>query len=131
MQPIDQMALANIFGLHSSVFPSWLHTFSYIRNICAHHSRLWSKELAIAMVLPKKPEWNGVNPRRIASVIFALEYMLSKLPAGKEISTAWHEEICTHLQKPVKVDNFYESMGLTEKFMQHPLLLLAKAKGTA
>lgn len=126
MQPKDQIALASIFGLHSSVFPSWLHTFTYIRNICAHHSRLWSKELAIAMVLPKKPEWNGVNTRRIASVIFALEYMLSKLPEGKDIAFAWHQEICAPLQKPVKTESFYESMGLTEYFIQHPLLILGK-----
>jgi hypothetical protein len=54
--------------------------------------------------------------------------MLSKLPDGKSIAYTWHVEICALLQKPVKTDNFYESMGLTEDFMQHPLLILGKTK---
>ncbi|MGE4307572.1 MULTISPECIES: Abi family protein [Bacteroides] len=26
---------------------SWLHSIVYIRNICAHHSRLWNKVLGV------------------------------------------------------------------------------------
>lgn len=28
-------------------FISWLHTISYVRNICAHHARLWNREIKI------------------------------------------------------------------------------------
>ena len=39
----DRTDLANAFGLKDDkVFCSWLHTLNYIRNICAHHSRLWN-----------------------------------------------------------------------------------------
>lgn len=39
----DRTDLANAFGVKDdSVFCSWLHTLNYIRNICAHHARLWN-----------------------------------------------------------------------------------------
>ena len=34
---------------------SWLHTLTTIRNICAHHARLWNRELGIRPKLPEKP----------------------------------------------------------------------------
>lgn len=44
----DRTDLANAFGIKDdSVFSSWLHTLNYIRNICAHHSRLWNISLDI------------------------------------------------------------------------------------
>lgn len=44
----DKTDLSNAFGIKDDlVFCSWLHTLSYIRNICAHHSRLWNISLDI------------------------------------------------------------------------------------
>ena len=28
-------------------FKSWLHNLVYVRNICAHHARLWNRSLGI------------------------------------------------------------------------------------
>lgn len=48
----DRTALAKAFGLvDDSIFCSWLHTLNYIRNICAHHARLWNVHID---VIPKK-----------------------------------------------------------------------------
>lgn len=39
----DRTDIANFFGVkNDAIFCSWLHTLNYIRNICAHHSRLWN-----------------------------------------------------------------------------------------
>jgi len=43
----DKKRIADFFGVHHSVFTSWLHTLAYVRNICAHHSRLWNRDFAI------------------------------------------------------------------------------------
>ena len=44
----DRVDLARAFGISDDVtFCSWLHTINYIRNICAHHSRLWNLSLNI------------------------------------------------------------------------------------
>ncbi len=55
----EQVTIAKHFGLHHDVLKSWINTIIYIRNICAHHSRLWNIVLTISPVWPKTPykEW--------------------------------------------------------------------------
>lgn len=36
----DRKAIAYTFGLSPQDLESWLHVLTYIRNLCAHHSRL-------------------------------------------------------------------------------------------
>ncbi|WP_018293668.1 Abi family protein [Mariprofundus ferrooxydans] len=46
MQYKDQQAIASKFGISEPVvFASWLRSLNYIRNICAHHSRLWNRNV--------------------------------------------------------------------------------------
>lgn len=48
-------SIAAYFGLADKVFASWLHSVVYVRNICAHHSRLWNKTLSIRPLMPRSP----------------------------------------------------------------------------
>ena len=41
--------------LADKVFASWLHCIVYVRNICAHHSRLWNRSLSIRPQMPRSP----------------------------------------------------------------------------
>lgn len=43
----DIVSIASYFALPPKTFCSWLHTMNYVRNICAHHSRLWNRDLNI------------------------------------------------------------------------------------
>ena len=45
------------FNAHELFLPSWIHSLSYVRNICAHHSRLWNRSLAIRPRLPDPVPW--------------------------------------------------------------------------
>ena len=49
--------IAKEFGAVNHTFlPSWLQAIAQIRNICAHHGRLWNKNLpASVKLLPKPP----------------------------------------------------------------------------
>lgn len=53
--------LATSFALPRVTFLSWLHTINYVRNICAHHARLWNLRLNI---VPEQFQ-GGFNPDRI------------------------------------------------------------------
>ena len=46
-------AVARYFGVKEPIMANWLHTLVYVRNICAHHARLWNKRLRIPVKLPK------------------------------------------------------------------------------
>jgi abortive infection bacteriophage resistance protein len=50
--------IAYYFGLSDTAMKTWLHSIVYLRNLCAHHSRLWNRKLAIAPENIKTP----VNP---------------------------------------------------------------------
>ncbi|QTD36256.1 Abi family protein [Polaribacter batillariae] len=53
--------VANYYGLDVSTFESWLHTLTYVRNICAHHSRLWNKRMSIQPQIPLTPSNKFIN----------------------------------------------------------------------
>lgn len=55
----EKSKIANEMGLNlHSELSSWLEAIVYVRNIIAHHSRLWSRNMI------KKPKYNISNPMR-------------------------------------------------------------------
>lgn len=50
----EKRTIANHFGVSDSVFETWLHSIVYLRNICAHHSRLWNRSMSIRPQVPRK-----------------------------------------------------------------------------
>jgi len=53
-------AIASVYGIDEKVLQSWLHHLSLVRNLCAHHSRLWNREFSIIPEIPKS------KPARLA-----------------------------------------------------------------
>jgi len=49
-----QQEVAATYNAQRVVLGSWLHCLSYIRNICAHHGRLWNRPLAIRPMFPSR-----------------------------------------------------------------------------
>jgi abortive infection bacteriophage resistance protein len=77
----DKQAIAKFFGLHHTVFASWLHTLAYVRNICAHHCRLWNREFAIKPEILLKPKNEWIQPafnanQRTFYFLCTLKYLL-------------------------------------------------------
>ncbi|PHK27951.1 Abi family protein [Spirosoma sordidisoli] len=52
---IEKRQIASYFGLDDGTFASWLHCIVYLRNVCAHHSRLWNRVMSIQPRIPKNP----------------------------------------------------------------------------
>ncbi len=76
----DRKQIARCFKLPQNVLGSWLHTLTFIRNICAHHSRLWNRELAVSPSwhrrLPSPDNNSGpAPPRRFFTVAAMLVYL--------------------------------------------------------
>lgn len=46
-------AIAAIYQLDESFLEGFLEHLTYVRNVCAHHSRLWNRHLTKKMPLPK------------------------------------------------------------------------------
>ncbi|MEC9483086.1 MAG: Abi family protein [Halomonas sp.] len=80
----DRKAIAVRFDVPQKVLGSWLHTLTFVRNICAHHARLWNRELGIP------PRWDDRIPtpdgkpgrdvpRRLFTVIAMLIYLTTRI----------------------------------------------------
>ena len=81
----DKKRIAQKFDLHYNVFTSWVHSITYVRNICAHHSRLWNKDLAVEPAKLIKPQGNWLsndfnnNNKRIFYFLCLLKYFLTRV----------------------------------------------------
>ncbi|NWA85244.1 Abi family protein [Pseudomonas sp. D2002] len=88
----DKKAIAKRLMLPAPLMQSWLHTLTTIRNICAHHSRMWNRELGIRPELPKKasflwPEY--LSQQGAHSRIFSALCILNHLMHQVSPHTAW------------------------------------------
>jgi abortive infection bacteriophage resistance protein len=117
----DQIAISKSYGMHSKVFASWIHTFSYIRNLCAHHSRLWNRQIAIKMVIPNDDNWNDVNPKKVGSVIFGIYSMMSELSNFHHIRDKWKTDILELIASQNQIPNMHSEMGIDSNFKDSPL----------
>lgn len=82
MKKQDKQVIAKSFGSNEHVFESWLTNLNYVRNICAHHGRLWNRQLAVNPLIPiKDVKWHEplypVNPNRIYSTLCILKSLLN------------------------------------------------------
>lgn len=51
-QRADRTAVAQSIGLNTPVLESWMQTYVRVRNICAHHGRLWNVGLGVYPAIP-------------------------------------------------------------------------------
>jgi abortive infection bacteriophage resistance protein len=70
------------FGLtNPKILESWLHSFSHVRNICAHHGRLWNRRFTAMPILPHNTV-NGfvqnldIFPNKLYAQLVCMVYIL-------------------------------------------------------
>lgn len=81
--------IAKHFGLNTThLMSKWIHCMHIIRNICAHHGRLWSKAIPVDVLNPNDIAHNIMNPfiniiqqnprnrSRLYSSLCCIQYML-------------------------------------------------------
>jgi len=76
--------IARHFGVKAPVLASWLHSLSYLRNACAHHSRVWNNVASIAPMKPHKPldKWldmEQINPKKTYMSFVVMCYLLRRI----------------------------------------------------
>lgn len=70
----EKRDIAHHFGLSDSVFETWVHSIVYLRNVCAHHTRLWNRAMSIRPQLPRNPHNQWLSNASIS--IQLLQYLL-------------------------------------------------------
>lgn len=113
--------LGAIYGVPDEVLFSWMRAISGVRNICAHHGRLWNRELGYQPFIPKKqkhPEWHvpvEVQSNRIFGVLTVLKFFINQIaPQSK-----WQNRLEDLLNRYPEVPR--KPMGFTENWKDCPI----------
>lgn len=109
-----QSQICSIFEIHAKVFATWMHVITYLRNICAHHSRLWYRELSISPLIPERDRrWTALsldNRHFFASVV-VIEWICRKA----ELPMCNVEPIYETMRKIAALDaRFARMMGVPD-----------------
>ncbi|MDE2155993.1 MAG: Abi family protein, partial [Xanthomonadaceae bacterium] len=71
---------------------SWLHALNYVRNICAHHKRLWNRHLGIR---PRFPSRSLAWPHHVPDngQLYAVLVVIRHLMAVTSPNSRWVERL--------------------------------------
>jgi abortive infection bacteriophage resistance protein len=100
---------------------SWLHTLNYVRNICAHHARLWNRDLAVQPQIPEASNdsrWHGaraIGKKRIFVVLTLLNCLLKEAAPN----TKWRDRLFALIDKYPNVP--LKMMGIPADWRTHDL----------
>lgn len=96
MKEEDQDAIAAKFGLSNGrVLAKWLRSLNYLRNVCAHHSRLWNRNIIDQPSLPSSKElpwvshFEGKYSARLRARPFMLFCIIKHLMDNLNPNSTW------------------------------------------
>ena len=103
MKVADQQRIANKYGVTDwKVFQSWLRSLSYLRNLVAHHSRLWNRNVVSQPKLPKAGEINWCDAFSGRDDLLTKPFLLLAICRHMTQvvcpNTAWHVRVRDHLR---------------------------------
>jgi abortive infection bacteriophage resistance protein len=83
----ERIAVAAAFGPDEFVLRGWFHVLSHVRNLCAHHARLWNRQLVIKFrqVARRHQSFLTTTDRFYAVAVVLYDLLKHVAPA-----TQWH-----------------------------------------
>lgn len=85
----DKKEICNIFGQHPTVIDSWAKALVYMRNLCAHHARVWNRWFVIQPISPNKGNLT-LNSRPIYPHLLVLNQLMKTLLKNTTWKTQLH-----------------------------------------
>lgn len=119
----DRQNIADIYDLDERVLCSFLHHLTHVRNLCAHHARLWNRRFTITMQIPLArparacPSFNALADRQLYNTLV----MLGTLVRTIDLGTTWPGRIRALLDVATGVNP--SAMGFPDTWRSCPLWL--------
>lgn len=96
----DQDAIALAYGVRNGrIFATWLRSLNYLRNVCAHHGRLWNRNIVDQPRLPPQAEldwvavYEGQDNRHRLARPFLLLRMTQHLMQHINPTSSWGQRL--------------------------------------
>jgi hypothetical protein len=109
--PVKQ-AIAAGYGVADRVLDSWLATFNQVRNLCAHHARLWNRAFGVRPQIPRPnrhPDWHHPVPitnDRLFGVMTVLNYLLRQIAPQSHWRQRWENLLALYPEIPIAATGF-------------------------
>lgn len=102
MRVEEQDVISAKYGIHNGrIFATWLRSLNYLRNVCAHHSRLWNRNVVDQPRLPAAAEVPWVAPFEDSGHLRARCFLLLRIARHLlqvvNPNSTWPERMKTHL----------------------------------
>jgi len=116
----EKRDIAHYFGLSDSVFETWLHSIVYLRNVCAHHTRLWNRAMSIRPQIPKSPRKPWLNSNNIINnrsffILSMINYLLQTVNPKNTFRIRFKNLLTKYPNVDVR------ALGFPENWEQEPL----------
>ena len=111
-----RIPVADALGVQQDILESWLHCLSFVRNVCAHHARIWNRRLTISPKIPKKyrDTWPAQSQNRLY-VVCAVIHHLMKMIAD---DSGWVQRLAVLIRERPGVP--LSAMGFPEDWEDDP-----------
>ncbi|MGO8689868.1 MAG: Abi family protein [Thermoguttaceae bacterium] len=124
MERADQRAIARRYGLQNADFGSILLHMAYVRNLCAHHSRIWDRAWSVKPTLPHGPMWRAPTMPgndRLFCTLCLIQLLLNRCPAVAGFAVQWRDRLLQRLVKLPNTPQALARMGMPANWIQHPV----------
>ncbi|WP_425236206.1 Abi family protein [Ulvibacterium sp.] len=121
--------ISNDFGVPYQILENWLMALTYCRNICAHHSRFWNRQLAIKVLKTKNPlpykwiEQSGICRNKSYFYLSIIQYLVDRINPNNKFK----EKIIKLFEKYPNID-YTKSMDFPIDWQQQPLWKIEEIK---
>lgn len=110
MREAEQDAISVKYGVgNGRTFATWLRSLNYLRNVCAHHSRLWNRNIVDQPKLPAVADMPWValfeNNAHARARCYLLICMLRHLLQVVNPTSSWSVRMKVHLLSFPKLDH--------------------------
>lgn len=94
----DRQAVAAPLGLDEKLVCAFAHHLTQVRNLCAHHSRVWNRKFMFTMQVPKRPvdlaqQFHDNESRRVYNTLVMLAWCTETISPN----TSWTQRVAALL----------------------------------
>lgn len=102
----NQKIICKHFGIGYIVMESWLHALTYLRNLCAHHGKLWSRNFTLKPLIANNYRKQLEKNSRFSAQAAILKILLDVISPKNEWGYHLKELISQHPVIDVKKMGF-------------------------
>jgi abortive infection bacteriophage resistance protein len=117
---LEHAEICKAFGQAHGVLSSWMHSLSYIRNLCAHHARVWNRICTIKPMAARAYKSDLDPTNRTYAQLVVMQLLLGKI----EPSNHWAERLSALLDEHPDIP--LQKIGFPANWRARPLWKLTK-----